>query len=658
MNILGELRTRFRAALGGVVDDPEPYVAMVRPAQDPRFGDFQANCAMPLAKQLGGKPRDVAADLVARLDVRDLCEPPEVAGPGFINIRLRDEWLAEQTGRVAADERLGVARAAAARKYVVDFSAPNVAKPMHVGHLRSTVIGDSLARVLRFLGHSVVTDNHIGDWGTQFGMIIYGYKHFRDEAAYRREPVAELARLYRLVNQLADYHEAVAAIPRFEHDLGQKRATLEAAQAAQTPADKGAERDLKKLRTELAELEGALGGARRKRDVVESDPPLRSLAAAHVDIAEAARRETAKLHAEDPENLGLWQEFIGPCVAALLGLYDRLDVGFDLMLGESHYREMLPDVAADLRQGGIARESEGALCVFVEGTDAPFIVQKSDGAFTYATTDLATIKDRVERLGAEEILYVVDARQSGHFQLLFETARRWGYDRTVFRHVSFGTVLGQDRRPFKTRAGDTIGLESLLDEAATRARRIVDENDDAKKDDSGRPAPELDEAARQRVADIVGIGGIKYADLRHNRESDYVFSWEKMLALTGDTATYMQYAYARICGIFRKGGLDRRQFAGGAGSVRFTGAAERGLALQLVRFAEAVEDVVSDYRPNVLTDYLFATANAFSTFYQECPVLQEPDEAVRTSRLTLCAATARVMERGLELLGIRTSERM
>jgi arginyl-tRNA synthetase len=313
---------------------------------------------------------------------------------------------------------------------------------------------------------------------------------------------------------------------------------------------------------------------------------------------------------------------------------------------------MLGDVVRDLRERGIARESEGALCVFIEGNEAPFIIQKADGAFTYATTDLATIKYRAEEFGADVVLYVVDARQSEHFRLLFETARRWGYSKTGFEHVSFGTILGDDKRPFKTRSGDTVGLESLLDEAVARARAIVDANDDAKEN------PELGQAARADVAEAVGIGGIKYADLRHNRESDYVFSWEKMLAKTGDTATYIQYSYARISGIFRKGGVDREMLRSGGASIRFTHPAERALTLQLLRFAECLDAAAAEFRPNILTQYLFETANLFSTFYENCPVLPEADESVRTSRLLLCDLTARVLGTGLDLLGIRTCAQM
>ncbi|MEX0716686.1 MAG: arginine--tRNA ligase [Planctomycetaceae bacterium] len=666
MNILATLRERFAHALREIgVDAPAEFAAMVKPAQDARFGDFQANCAMPLGKRLGKPPREVAAEIVARLDVADLCgtlDPAEaIAGPGFINLRIDDGWLEERINELFADERLGVPHAANPRKVVVDYSAPNVAKPMHVGHLRSTVIGDAICRILRFLGHDVTGDNHVGDWGTQFGMILFGYKHFRDDEAYRHAPVAELARLYRLVSRLSDYHEQRAALPELRDRLERSRADLAACEANANPADKSAKKALKERRQAVAEQEQAVAAAERKIAAIEGDPHSNSLAEAHRDIAEQARRETAKLHAGDAENLSLWNEFVPQCLDAIQSVYDRLDIRFDTTLGESHFQPMLAKIVADLLARGIAQESDGAICVFVEGHAAPFIVRKSDGAFTYATTDLATIRHRVDELGAEEILYVVDARQSEHFQLLFATAEKLlaqpstldPQPSTLFRHVSFGTVLGDDRRPFKTRSGDTVGLESLIDEAVNRARAIVDANDDAKPD-----GPELDEATRADVAEAVGVGGIKYADLRHNRDSDYVFSWEKMLATTGDTATYMQYAHARVCGIFRKGNVDRDALRAAGGAIRLSEPAERALALQLARFPEALDDVVREYRPNALTQYLFETANSFSTFFEQCHVLRAADEATRASRLLLCDLTARVMHHGLALLGIRTCERM
>jgi arginyl-tRNA synthetase len=650
MNFLAELRRRLHAALTEFVPEPAAYVDMLRPAQDPKFGDFQANCAMPLKAVLGKPPREIADQIVARWDVSPLCDPPTIAGPGFINLRLRDDVLARETARLLSDERLGVPVVSAPRTVVVDFSAPNVAKPMHVGHLRSTVIGNALQRVLRFLGHRVIGDNHLGDWGTQFGMIIYGYKHFRDEAAYRQRPVAELARLYRLVNQLADYREAVAALPQAHRRVEELTAALASLkqQFARRPNDKELARTLKKFETDLKELQEQLLSLAKRITDVEADADLFRLAMAHPEIAEGARQETARLHAGDAENKRLWDEFMPACLAELNKLYERLGISFDLTLGESFYNPMLGGIVDELQRRGLATESGGAICVFVEGNEAPFIIRKGDGAFTYATTDLATIRYRLETLGAEVLLYVVDARQSEHFQLLFATARKMGYDRAEYRHVSFGTILGPDRKPYKTRSGDTVGLESLLDEAVSRARKIVEEND---------PQGELDEQARRLAAEAVGLGGVFYADLRHNRDSDYLFDWEKMLAKTGDTATYIQYAYARACGVFRKGGVDPATLRT-AEEVRLGTPEERALALQLNRLPEALDDVVADYRPNLLTQFLFETANRFTTFYEKCPVLKEADPAVRTSRLQLCDLTARVLKQGLQLLGIKVVERM
>ena len=658
MNILAELRARFTAALATLTDDPGPFAAMVRPAQDAKFGDFQANCAMPLAKQLGKPPRDVAQEIVAALKVADLCAPAEVAGPGFINLRLRDDWLQSTVNRTVGDGQLGVEPLAQPRRYVVDFSSPNVAKPMHVGHLRSTVIGDALVRILRALGHSVVSDNHIGDWGTQFGMIIYGYKHFLDAAAYKRAPVAELARLYRLVNTLSEYHEARNALPELEATLATRQKAVVDCESQADLDPKQKKKQLKKLRSDFTAAEDNLTSARKKIADVEGDPQLKTAADAHPNIARGARDETAKLHAGDEENLRLWNEFVPQCLAALEKIYQRLEIRFDLALGESHYQPQLATVVENLKSDGLATESDGALCVFVEGNKAPLIVRKTDGAFTYGTTDLATIAYRETELKADAILYVVDARQSEHFDLLFATARKWGYGDTEFKHVSFGTVMGEDGRPFKTRAGDSVGLESLLDEAVAAARRVVDENDDAKRDQHDQPAPELDEQARQAVAEVVGIGGIKYADLRHNRESDYIFSWDKMLAKNGDTATYMQYAYARICGIFRKGDVDRESLRDRTDAIRLTKPAERALALQLCRFPDALAAVAEDYRPNMLTQYLFETANVLSTFYEQCPVLKAEDEATRTSRLLLVDLTGRIIEHGLSLLGFPFPKQM
>jgi len=654
MNFLSELRGRLQQALTGLVADPAPYVTMLKSAQDPRFGDFQANCAMSLKGVLNLPPREIASQIVARLEVSDLCELPEIAGPGFINFRLKTAGVASAIQPLIHDARLGVSPVAQPRTYVVDFSGPNVAKPMHVGHLRSTVIGHALDKILRFLGHKVISDNHVGDWGTQFGMIIYGYKHFRDDAAYQADPVRELARLYRLVNQLGDYHTLGRELGALEAAVSTAARVLEQAQAtaSRQPEDKDLARAARKAQNDLTAAKEAWESAQKKRQAVDGDPTLKSLADAHPQIAELARAETAKLHAGDTENLAMWEQFIPQCLAELQQMYARFDLTFDYTLGESYYNPQLAGVVEDLLQRGIAQESDNAICVFVEGFAAPFIIRKANGAYTYATTDLATVQYRVRELHADAILYVVDARQSEHFQQLFSTSRRLGYDQTEMQHVSFGTVLGEDRRPFKTRAGDTVGLESLLDEAVQHARAIVDANDD------GKPhGPELDASTRAQIAEIVGIGGIIYADLHHNRDSDYVFSWEKMLAKTGDTATYIQYAYARVRGIFAKESIDVEALRQ-SGSIRLDQPAERKLALQVLGFSGALNDVLYDYRPNQLTQYLYETANVFATFYEECPVLKEPDPAIRASRLLLCDLTARVLKQGLALLGIRVAEKM
>lgn len=653
MNLLAELRSRCEAALRPFCDDPATFAALVKPAQDRRFGDYQANFAMPLAKQRGGNPKELAAQIVAALDVADLCEAPDIAGPGFINFKLRQDWLQAETRRISADERLGVPPVATPRNIVIDYSAPNVAKPMHVGHLRSTVIGGALYEILRFLGHKVISDNHIGDWGTQFGMIIYGYKNFLDRPAFEKDAVGELSRLYRLVNQLCDYHEAVAALPAAREKVvtlqRQQREQEEAPAAIDKEGQAARKKTLKRLSEDIKESREEVERFEKRQHAVDSSPPLKALAETHPRIAVASREETAKLHAGDAENLRLWEQFIPQCLAALQGLYNRLGVRFDQALGESFYQPMLADVVADMQARGLASESNGAICIFIPGIEAPFIIRKTDGAFTYATTDLATIKYRVDRFQAEIILYVVDARQSDHFKLLFEAARRWGYTGVELRHVSFGTILGKDKRPFKTRAGDTVGLESLLDEAIVEARKITD---------ASTTSGDLPESERARIAEIVGLGAIKYADLSQNRESDYEFSWEKMLALNGDTATYMQYAYARVCGIFRRGGIDRRALREAGGEILLSTPADRDLAFQLNRFSEALAQAAAEYRPNFLTAYLYETANCFSTFFEQAPVLKADSDALRTSRLLLADLTARVIAKGLDLLGIQTIDQM
>jgi len=641
-----------------LTDRPEAWLEMIRRAQDARFGDYQANFAMALGKQLNKRPQELAAEVVARLDVADICHPPEVAGPGFINLRLKNEWLVRQLTASVNDPRLGVPPVTPPRTYVIDFSAPNVAKPMHVGHIRSTVIGDALCRTLRFLGHKVISDNHIGDWGAQFGMIIYGYKHFLEPDAYRRRPVEELARLYRVVRQLVDYFAAKEDLPELQRRLEEKQQALAAQRQAAMPAT-GQKAD-KRLREAVAKLENSvkedleeIDGTRKRIASVDGDPVLAALAAEHPQIARGAQAETAKLHAGDAENLRLWREFMPYCLEDIQRIYRRLGVPFDHTLGESFYHEMLPGVVEELRRRGIAQESQGAVCVFLAGQPAPMLVQKQDGAYLYATTDLATIRYRMEQWRPDAILYVVDHRQSVHFQQLFGTARLLGYDKVDLQHVSFGTVLGKDGRPFKTRAGDTVGLEGLLDEAILRAARIVAENDDSKPG-----GPELSPEQRACVAETVGIGALKYADLSQNRTSDYEFDYEKMLAMTGNTATYMQYAYARVPSIFAKGKIDAQQLRASGTAIALGTPAERALAIELLRFGDALTLAMTDYRPNQLTAYLFDLANSFSTFYESCPVLKAETPELRHSRLLLSDLTARTIRKGLELLGIGAEEKM
>jgi arginyl-tRNA synthetase len=623
MNILSELKSRFRAALTGLIDSPDELLDQVRPSQDPKFGDYQANLAMPLGKQLKRQPRSVAADIVGRLDVSDICQRPEIAGPGFINLRLKNERLERMLNKAAGDPCLGIAPVERPRTFIIDYSAPNVAKPMHVGHIRSTVIGDSLCRTLRFLGHKVISDNHIGDWGTQFGMILYGYKHFLDKQAYEKNPVEELARLYRLVRQILDIQE--------RHPSG---ANDESSQKGTVPFS-------------LTRKSG-------------QSPEIDRLAREHPEINAAVLGETAKLHAGDAENRRLWESFLPFCEQEINRIYKRLDIRFDHALGESFYEDRLAGVVDELLAKGIARESEGAICVFFPDENAPMIVRKQDGAFLYATTDLATIRYRMETWRPDAILYVVDHRQGLHFRQLFQAAKLWGYDGVELQHVSFGTVLGEDGRPFKTRSGDTVGLESLLDEAVLRAAEIVAANDDAKPD-----GPEIPPEIRAEIAERVGIAALKYADLSQNRTSDYVFSFDKMLAMNGNTATYMQYAYARVCSIFAKGGVDARALRSSGAIVNLALSvkkeeqdAERALGLELLRFAEALDLTAADYRPNQLTAYLFELANRYSTFFEHCHVLRAESEPLRQSRLLLCDLTARTIQKGLELLGIKVVEKM
>src|SRR5438105_660096 len=547
-----------------------PEASELTPATDPRFGDYQTNAALVLGKQRGENPRVVAEKIVSQLEVGDLCEPPVVAGASFINFTLRPSAVAAKTVEVLRDERLGVAEAKSPRRIVIDFGSPNVAKPMHVGHIRSIVLGDALARIASFLGHEVIRDNHIGDWGTQFGMVIWGWKNLLDRQSLARDPLAEIVRIYKETNQ---------------------RAT--------------------------------------------SDPRVR----------EACRQELVKLQAGDRENLDIWNECVAFSMQDFEHVYKLLDIHYDIQCGESFYNDRLPATVDRLLKSGIAEISEDAVVFFFrdipELADKPCIVRKRDGGFNYATTDIATVDYRINELKANTVWVVVGAPQVLHFKQIFEIARREGYT-ADFRHIPFGSVLGEDRKLMKTRSGENVPLRELLEEACRRARKIVEEKN-----------PDLSEADKIGIAQKIGIGAVKYADLSQYRMTDYVFSWDRMLSLQGNTAPYLQNAYVRIRSIFRKSGEPAPK----VDKLILRNPSEINLAKRICRFAEIIPQVLNDFRPNILANYLFELANSFHTFYEACPVLKS-DEPIRGSRLALCDLSGRVLQRGLDLLGIKVPEKM
>ena len=583
------LEERLRAAVAKVLPEANLSSVRVRPCPDPKFGDYQSNALMALAKERKLNPRQLAIDTLAQLDVSEVCEQVEIAGAGFLNFRVKASAIGAVVAAAARGEHLFFAPVAQPRTIVIDFSSPNVAKPMHVGHIRSTGIGDALQRILRLLGHRVISDNHIGDWGTQFGKLLLGWKQMLDRAALALDPIAELERLYKVINTECDANPA---------------------------------------------------------------------------RLEEAKQELVKLQAGDAENIAIWQEMIRLSQVQFDAIYGRLETKFDHALGESFYNPWLGEVVADLLQRGIARESEGAVGVFSDGTlppkqdpflvnrdgewvADPALVRKSDGGFNYTTTDLATVDYRIKTWSPDEIVYVVDDRQAGHFRKLFLAFARWqpgAAQRVKLVHVGFGKILGEDGKPFKTRSGDTVKLAELLDEAEERALKVVAEKN-----------PDLPEAARREIARVVGLGSVKYADLLPNRQSDYVFSWDKMLALQGNTAPYLQYAYTRIQSIFRKAGDPQPSTLNS--QLSLTAPAELALAKHLLNFGLTLEAVAEDYRPNLLCNYLHELAGYFASFYEACNVLKSEGEA-RVTRLTLCAVTARVLQQGLIVLGIEVPEQM
>lgn len=578
------LESRVSQAITAVtgIEDNAPNVIQ---ASRPEFGDYQANGVMALAKRARTNPRELARQVVDHLEYGDLIHRAEVAGPGFINLFLADRWLGEKAGRTLADPASSIEVATRQQTVVVDYSSPNLAKEMHVGHLRGTIIGDALVRVMQALGHRVIRQNHVGDWGTQFGMLIAHLEDLRQ-------------------------------------------------------ADSEAE-----LSTELSDLETFYRHAKQRFD-------------AEPDFANRARRYVVQLQQGDSQCLAMWEQFIEESLRHCEAVYEMLGVLLtrDDLKAESSYNNELKNIVEVLDEKGLLTESEGAQCVFLDefvgkdGTPLPAIVQKRDGGFLYATTDLAAVRYRCQTLQADRILYVVDARQSLHFQQVFAIARRAGFaaESCSLEHIAYGTMMGEDGKPFKTRSGDTVKLQDLLEEASERAYRLVSEKN-----------ADLDEEERRNIARIVGVSAVKYYDLARNRNSDYVFDWSAMLSFEGNTAPYMLYAYARICSILRKlgegGTVDTVDE--GVAALDWEAPEERALVLKLLQLPEAVQLVAQEGYPNHLCQYLFELAGLFMRFYESCPILKADSER-RQQRLALARLSAQSIRKGLELLGIPTLERM
>jgi arginyl-tRNA synthetase len=576
-DLADELGRRIAAAVEAAFEvEISVEEAAIRPAPPERQADYQSNVAMPLGRRLSLPSREVAARIVERFDPGDMLEPPQAAGPGFINLTLRRDWLEHHARHLVDDERLGAAAMERPRNVVVDYSSPNAAKEMHAGHLRSTILGDAIVRLLRFGGHQVIPQNHLGDWGTPFGMLVEQLI----EEGWRRAGE-------RTIPDLNAFYQAARA--RFE-----------------------------------------------------SDP----------QFAERARRRVVALQAGDPETVAVWRELVGESMRQLEDLYRFLGVLLrpEDIRPESSYNPMLPEVVRELERAGLAVVSEGALCVFPpgftsrDGEPLPLIVRKSDGGYTYVTTDLAAIRYRATELGADRMLYVVGAAQRLHFEMIFAVARLAGWlgEGTSAEHVSFGAVLGEDGKMLRSRSGASVKLVELLQEAVDRAASIVVERS------------ELEDAERERVARAVGIGSLKYADLSSDREKDYVFSWDRMLAMDGNTAVYLQYANARIRSLLRRAAEETPA----AARIVLESPPERALALKLAQFPAAVQMATDRLQPHRLCTYLYETATAFSTFYERCSVLNAETTELRASRLALSELTSRTIVSGLDLLGIEAPERL
>ena len=531
------------------------------------FGDYQFNGAMALSKKMGLNPREIATDILKNLDLTTLLVKAEIAGPGFINLWLNPLWIAKQCDEALSTERLGVSKRENPIKVVVDYSGPNMAKQMHVGHLRSSIIGDTLANLLSFLGDEVIRQNHIGDWGTQFGMLI-AYLEMKDEDGS----------------------------------------------------------------VSLKDLEQFYKDAKKEFD-------------ADANFANKAREYVVKIQSGDRHCLQLWQKFIDISLGHCEDVYKKLDVNLtrDDVRAESFYNDALPNVLETLKSEKLLEESDGAKCIFLEGDEIPVIVQKSDGGYLYATTDLAALKYRTQTLGAKRIAYVVDARQSGHFKQVFRVAKDAGFvsEDVSLEHIAFGTMMGKDGKPFKTRDGGTVKLIELLDEAVVKARETVNNKD------------EYSEEEIETLAKIIGIGAVKYADLSVNRESNYIFNLDKMLSFEGNTSLYMQYAYARIQSILRKHNAELH------GEVVIGDDLEHHLAIMLLRFEDVLNRAAEDASPNQITTYLYAVVTLFMRFYEQNPILKEGvNEETKMSRLQLSDLTAKTIKQGLHILGIRVVNKL
>jgi arginyl-tRNA synthetase len=566
VTIIQLLQARLAHALraAGLPGEEPPQVSGTA---DPRHGDYQSNAAMILGKKRKQNPRALATTIVESLDLQGICTTPEIAGPGFINFRLLPEFVAGRLIAIAQDERLGIDPVQDPEKLVIEFSSPNIAKPMHIGHIRSTIIGDTLARVARFLGHHVITDNHLGDWGTQFGKVIYSWKHFLDRDALEQDPIAELVRLYRHADALS-----------------------------------------------------------------KSDPA----------VLESCRLELVKLQKGDPENHGIWQRCVDLSKREFSKIYAVLDVKFDYQLGESFYNPELATTVNELLRSGVGEFSEGAVVIWDrELSETPFMVRKSDGGFGYAITDIATLEYRISKWNPDAIWYVVGTPQQLHFKQLFSVSKRLGH-KVKLEHVAFGSILGEDRKLMRTRTGESVPLADVLSEAVSRATAIV-----------GEKNPQLPDDERAKIGRVVGLGAVKYAELSQHRLTDYVFSWDKMLSLHGNTAPYLQNAYVRSRAIFRKLEEPFTQPA----TIELREESELALARKLLQYAEAVHAILEGFKPNVLANYLYELAAEYHGFYESCPVLSS-EGATRQTRLLLCDVFARVLQHGLGLLGIAAPEKM